>query len=163
MALGDVTLFDNPAFGYPGSEPYAVAASATTIKAGEPVIVQLGTSGTVVAALATGAPLVGTDYMVGIAATTSTNTATAAGTVQVSKLVPGMTFLCSPKVAATWATQALYNALVGYRVLFDLTSSSYTILAADSASNGLVVAPLNITEVPGKVRFAIRNAASYLA
>lgn len=164
MALGDVQIQSQGAFGYPGSEIYNVAASATLILAGEPVAVTLGNStGKVVAPLATNAPVVGTDYMVGIAATTSTNTASAAGTVQVTLLQPGMKYLCSPKVAASWDTQAEYDALVGARVLFDLTTGVYTVLATDGATSGLVVQPLNIAEVPGKVCFAIRNGVSNLS
>lgn len=164
MALGDITMYDMGAFGYPGDVEYAVAASATTIKAGEPVAKALGnSSGYVVSPSATNTPVVGTDYMAGIAATTSTNTSSAAGTVKVMKLVSGVSYLISPKVAATWDTQAEYDALVGARVLLDLTSSTYTILASDSANNGCVVLPLDVVKHPGKVRFAIRNAVNYLA
>lgn len=161
MAKNDISIYDNAAFGYPGDDEYAVAASATLVNTGEPVSKALGSS--VVAPLATSKPVVGTDYLAGIAANTSTNTASAAGKVKVTKLVPGMTFLIAPKTAATWNTQALYDALVGARVTFDLTSSTYTINATDGSTNGLVVMPLDISKYPGKVRFAIRAGASYLA
>ncbi len=167
MALSDVQIFDQGSFGYPGSEPFAVAPSAILINAGEPTIINgLGTAGTSVGALTSLKPLVGTDWMVGIAATTSTNTASAAGTVQVTKLLPGTTYLCAPLVATDWNTQTLYNAKVGSRVLFNLTGSSYKITSTDSGSiaggyNGLTVEPLNITEVPGKVRFSVNNLVSY--
>lgn len=164
MALGDITFYSEGAFGYPGDEEYAVAASATTIKAGEPVQKTLGNgTGNVVTPAANNFPVVGTDFCAGIAATTSTNTATAAGTVKVTKLVPGTTYLIAPKVAATWDTQSEYDALVGARVLIDLSSSTYTLLAADGANNGCVVEPLNVSKFPGKVRFSIRAGASYAA
>lgn len=164
MALGDIQIYSDGAFGYPGDDEFAVAASATTIKAGEPVVKALGnSSGSVVAPASTNAPQVGTDYMAGIAATTSTNTASVAGTVKVTKLVPGMTYLIAPKVAATWNTQAEYDALVGARVLLDLTAGVYTILATDGAGNGCVVEPLDVSKFPGKVRFSIRAGANYLA
>lgn len=101
--------------------------------------------------------------MAGIAASVSTDTASAAGEVYVTKLVPGLSFLIAPNVAATWDSQAKYNALVGARVTFDLTTGTYTINSTDGATNGLVVMPLTIEKYPGKVRFAIRNGASYLA
>lgn len=164
MALGNITIYDEAAFGYPGEVEFTVAASATLIYPGEPVAKALGNStGNVVSPAATNFPVVGTDYTAGIAANTSTNTAGAAGKVRVMKLTQGVTYLVAPKVAATWDTQAEYDALVGARVLLDLTSTQYTVLAADSANNGCVVEPLDIIKHPGKVRFSIRNGASYLA
>lgn len=161
MALGDITLYDEGAFGYPGDVEYVVDASATLIYAGEPVAKALG--GTAVTPLATNKPVVATDFMAGIAATTSTNTAGAAGTVKVMKFVDGVTYLIAPNSAAAFDTQAEYDALVGDRVLFDLTTGTYTILATDGATSGLVIMPLDIAKYPGKVRFAIRNAVNYLA
>ena len=163
MALGDIQVYDTGAFGYPGDRIYNVASgSVASINAGEPVTKVLGSPYVTVAI--TGSPLVGsTTLLVGVASTTSTDTASAAGTVRVLKLVEGVSYLIAPKVAATWATQTLYDALVGSRVLLDLTSSTYTILAADSALNGCVVLPLDVQKYPNKVRFAFKNAADYLA
>jgi hypothetical protein len=162
MALGDITIYGEGAFGYPGSTNFATAtATAQAIKAGEPVAKAL--AGTVVTALATSKPVVGTDYLAGIAATSSTETATLTGTVQVTKMTDGVTYLIAPKTAASWDTQAEYDALVGARVTFDLTTGVYTINATDASGNGLVVEPLDISKYPGKVRFSIRNGASYLA
>lgn len=162
--IGDVTFYDEGAFGYPGDIEFAVASSATLINAGEPVLKLLGSSGNVVAPLATSEPTSAdaSHLTAGIAASTSTNTSSAAGTVRVTKLAPEVTFLCAPKVAATWDTQTEYDALVGSRVLFDLTAGVYTVLATDNAANGLVVQPLDIAKYPGKVRFSIRPAATYL-
>jgi hypothetical protein len=159
--IGDITLLREGQFGAIGSRTFAVAASATTIKAGEPVSKALSAS--VVTPAATNTPVVGTDYMAGIAASTSTNTASAAGTVEVIPMATNVTYLISPKVAATFDTQAEYDALVGDRVLIDLTSGTYTILAADNASNGCVIEPLDISKYPGKVAFSIRGAVTYNA
>ncbi len=158
--LGDIQIYDEASFGYPGDVEYAVAASATLIYPGEPVNKELGAAA--VDPAATNTPVVATDFWAGIAASTSTNTASAAGTVKVMKLVPGVTYLIAPKVAATWDTQAEYDALVGDRVLLDLTTGTYTILAADGSTYGCVVEPLNIAKYPGKVRFSIRQGVSYL-
>jgi hypothetical protein len=171
MALGDIQIYskDN-GFGYPGEISYKTATSATTaINAGEPVAKALGnTSGSVVTALATSKPVVGTDYLAGIAATSSTETATVTGTVSVTKVDPGLTYLISPKVGSTWGivatpVQSTYDALVGARVTFDLTSGVYTLNATDSSANGLVVEPLNIVQFPGKVRFSIRSGVIFNA
>lgn len=160
MALGDIQIYDEGAFGYPGDDTYGVGASAVLIYAGEPVTKALGASNVV--AMTNSKPIVGTDFLAGIAASTSTNTATADGIVRVTKLVPGMSFLISPKTAATWDTQAEYDQLVGDRVTLDLTSGTYTINASDGATNGCVIMPLDVAKFPGKVRFAFRNGVTYL-
>jgi hypothetical protein len=143
------------------ARPYDVAAgAAASINPGEPVAVTLGAS--TVSAMATNKPVVGTDYLKGISSSTSTDTVAAAGKVRVIRLEPGQTWLIKPKVAATFDTQAEYDALVGDRVLIDLTGGSYTILAADGATYGCVIEPLDIAEHPGKVAISFRNGVSYL-
>ena len=76
-------------------------------------------------------------------------------------LVPGVIYLIAPKVAATFNTQAKYNALVGARVLIDVTSDKETILAADGSTSGCVIENLNIQQYPGLVAFSIRTGAAY--
>lgn len=143
------------------SRPQQVASgTTTTILAGEPVSKALGAA--VVTTMATNKPVVGTDYLAGIATTTSTETATAAGTVDVTPISNAYVWLISPKVPATFATQSAYNALVGARVLLDKTNGVYTILAADSANNGCVIENLNIATTPAKVAFTFRGGLSYL-
>lgn len=158
--LGDIQFYEE-INGYQGDDSYVVAASATLIYPGEPVAKAL--AGVAVTPAANNTPVVGTNYFAGIATTTSTNTSTAGGVVSVSKFVSGVTYLIKPKVAATWDTQSEYDALVGSRVLLDLTASTYTILASDGATNGCVVMPLDISKFPGKVRFAFRNGVNYLS
>ena len=167
--LGDIQIYDEGAFGYPGDVEYVVVSGTTAnkINAGEPVLKAL--AGVSVSAMATNKPVVATDFLAGVAATTSTDTVAAAGTVKVTKMVAGLSWLISPNVAATWNTQAAYDALVGSRVLIDLTGTAaaktavYTILATDGATSGCVILPLDITKFPGKVRFAFRNGCNYLA
>lgn len=160
MAINDVVAMDEPAFSSIGSRRYAVGASATIIYPGEIVVRALG--GYVVTQMATNKPVVGSDYVVGIAASQSTNTASAAGTVEVTPLVPGQVYLAKPNDSTAWDTQAEYDALVGDRVLFDLTSGAFTILATDGATSGCVIQPLDIKKYPGRVAFAFRNDASDL-
>jgi hypothetical protein len=162
MARGDIVIYDEGAFGYPGDDEFSVAAgTAISIKAGEPVVATLG--GYQVAAMATSKPAIGTDYLVGIAASDSTDTASAVGKVKVTKPLAGITYLISPKVPATWDTQAEYDLLVGDRVTLDLTGATWTINATDSSLSGCVVMPLDVKKYPGKVRFAIREGAKWLA
>lgn len=162
MTLGDITILAQASSqGGRGSRLYNVAAGATAIYAGEPVIRALGA--TSVTVMLTNSPVVATTYVVGIAETTSTHTASAAGTVQVYPTTNQTTWLIAPKVAATFDTQAEYDALVGARVLIDLTSGVYTILAADGATYGCVIQPLDVAKYPGKVAFSFRNGCSDLA
>jgi len=162
MAAGDITLLRDGSFGNCGSRLHNVALSATTIKAGEPVEKVRGSPSVIPATnnfpLLSGTP----DAMVGIATTTSTNTGSAAGSVQILSLVPGQVFLIKPKVALA-TDQATYDALVGLRVLIDLTGGSYTLLVADNADNGCVIEPLDVAKYPAKVAFSVREAANYLA
>lgn len=160
--LGNIQVYSEGAFGYPGDEVYTVdSGTAGSIVAGTPVKKALGSA--FVVAESTNTPVVATDFWAGIAATTSDETASAKGVVRVTKMNQNLTYLIAPKVAATWDTQAEYDALVGDRVLLDLTSSTWTILASDSATYGCVIMPLDISKYPGQVRFAIRNAVNYLS
>lgn len=169
MASGDIGALRTPYNqGGAGSIPYNVNAG-TLIYAGDPV--QMLLAGTCVFPALTSTPVVGTHYYVGIATTNSTNTSSAVGTVDVAPLDPNVVYLANPDVAATWDTQAEYNALVGSRVLLKNsvsvtstpTSGTYTILASDSANNGCVVVPLDIFKTPGKVAFRIRIGANIMA
>ncbi len=143
-----------------GARKFNVAAGATAILAGEPVAKDLGAA--IVTAMATNKPVVATDFLAGIAATNSTQTASVDGSVNVYPLVPGVVYMMKPKVAATFDTQAEYDALVGDRVLIDLTGGSYTILASDGSTSGCVIEALDVAKYPGKVAFSFRNGVSYL-
>lgn len=166
MALGDITFLGGRSTF--GGRLYNVAAG-TPIYAGDPVQMDLG--GASVYPAVTNFPTVGTSYLVGVAETSSTNTTSAAGTVVVTPTATGDTMIIAPDVAATWDTQAEYDALVGDRVLIKNsvsvtstpTSGTYTLLASDSANNGCVVQTLNVFVTPGRVAFAFRNGANVLA
>ena len=167
MALNSILPFDDGTY-MPGTKRHNVALSAAgaSIKAGELVMKTLGNASVkalVVPGVATALkPSVTSDYLAGLAMSTSTETTAAAGTVDVMPIVPGCTFICAPGTAASWDTQAEYDALVGARVLLNIaTTGVVTVLASDSANNGLVVEPLNITKHPGLVRFSIRQGLMY--
>lgn len=161
MAVNDIQFLGDATFGSNGTVRYNVAAGATTINPGEPVARALG--GVTVTAMATNSPVVGTHYLVGIAVSTSTQTAGAAGTVDVRPLIPGQIYTIKPNSAAAWDTQAEYDALVGKRVLIDLTAGTYTILATDGATSGCVIMPIDITRYPNRVAFAFRNGVCDLS
>lgn len=79
---------------------YPVAASATLIYPGDPVVVTLGAEN--VSLMATNKPVVATDYLVGIAVSTSTNTAAAAGTVEVVPVDSSDVLLITPNAPTSW-------------------------------------------------------------
>jgi hypothetical protein len=163
MAKGDIYIIDSGVFGNAGSLKYQVQAGGTppAINAGEPVAYAVGQQ--YATTLATSKPVVGTDTIAGISMTASTELASVTdGTVQVLRMLPGVVYGIAPKTAATWNTQALYNALVGARITLDKTTGIYTANASDSANNGCVVRDLNITQYPNTVAFSFRNTLDYL-
>lgn len=164
MASGDIQPH-TPSFTQNGSLTFKVTANSTgsggsqsNILPGEPVTKVAGAAG--VLAAATNAPTT-TLRIVGVASQQSTETASVDGTVEVLPCVKGQRFLIAPKVAATWNTQAKYNALCGARVLIDNTAGVYTILAADGASNGCIVEFLDIARYPGLVAFSFSEVVDY--
>ena len=161
MSVGDITVLEQGVYTGRGARRYNVAAGATVINPGEPVVRVLGA--VTVTAMATNKPVVATDYVVGIAATTSTQTTAVAGFVYVHPISSAITYLAKPNDTTAYDTQAEYDALVGKRVLFDLTSGAYTILASDGATSGCVIQALDIAKYPGRVAFAFRAALSDLA
>jgi len=172
MALGDLTVKEQNVYTGRGGKQYYVAAG-TAINAGEPVQVRaLGQQiNSAVEPMLTSGPDQTAHLMVGVAATTATNTTSATGVVTVTPVNSAIVYLVAPDVAATWNTQAKYDALVGARVLLKNsvtvgstpTSGTYTLLASDSANNGCVVQPLDISKYPGKVAISFREGCNYLA
>jgi hypothetical protein len=173
MSLGDFTVLEQSQMAGRGGRLYNVA-SGTAILAGEPVMIR-AVGNVVVEPMLTNSPTVSTTagvegLFVGIAATSSTNTTSAAGTVLVVPTNSSITYLGNPDVAASWDTQAEYDALVGKRVLIKNsvtvtstpTGGAYTVLASDSANNGVSVQAMNINEHPAKVAIAFRTGTSNL-
>jgi len=166
MAKGDFSFYLP---GQRGSRQHQVASGGTppAINAGELVLKTLGNQ--YVIAFATNKPVVGTDYVVGLAtgtpgsAGTSTESTTVAGVIEVIDFRNGDVFLGNPKVSTTATPQSTYNALVGKRVLIDVTSGVQTVLIADSSTSGCVIENLSLASYPGKIAFSIRAGASYLA
>ncbi|HEY9826355.1 MAG TPA: hypothetical protein V6D19_12980 [Stenomitos sp.] len=120
------------------------SGGVTTIKAGEP-------TKTVDAAAAS--PYLGTTAIMvdgdgttaqrftGIAKSDSTDTASAAGIVYLWLPLPGLMYSGKAKTASTADTQAEVDALRGKRVVFDLTSTTWSIdaAAADAVANTVVI------------------------
>lgn len=77
----------------------------------------------------------------GIAKNTSTDTATVNGNVTLWLPLPGYVYAAKAKTASTANTAALVQALFGKRVVFDLTSSLWSVdaAAADAAANMVTI------------------------
>jgi len=131
-----------PRFAIPGV--LVAAGGVATIQAATP------TKGADAAAAApwTGAvvPMVDGDgstatRFTGIAKSTSTDTAAAAGTVTLWMPLPGYVYGCKAKTASTADTAAEVTALFGKRVVWDLTASLWSVdaAAADAVANSLVI------------------------
>lgn len=163
MSIGDIVVLEQASMTGRGARLFNVSAGTAVINSGEPVCFGIGGQVTVVPA-PNNFPVTTSDYFVGIAATTSTQTAGTAGTVGVFPTDALMTWLIKPKVAGSWDTQAKYDALVGKSVLIDKTSGAYTLLATapDQSTNGAVVQAISILEHPGQVAIAFKNSVSNL-
>lgn len=134
-------------------------AAATNIKAGEPVKAKVDGSKYVIP-VADAEPIIGTTTNVlGIAASTSTETASADGTVSVYQITPETILVAKAKSSTAADTEAEITALLGKRVLFDLTSSTYTIdtAVADADVNGLIVVGGNADRK--EIWVQVRNSA----
>lgn len=161
MATGNIQPYENStAAKMTGSLKYGVAAGATAINAGEPVQKLAGTA--YATAMLTNSPTA-TNRIVGIAASASTQTGSVDGTVDVYPATNGQLWMILPKSTVTTygTTQAAYNALIGSRVLIDLTSGTYSILATDGAGNGCIVEWVDVTRYPGFVVFSFSPLVDY--
>lgn len=121
-------------------------------------------------------------YLLGIAATTSNENTSGNvnGKVSVTPIDEPLTYLISTLQTSSYfgqpssgltLQQKQYDSNVGNRVTFArsagvgaaMLGGTYTIAATDATGNGLIVEELDITKVPGKVRFSFRGSLSYRA
>jgi len=164
MATGDILLY-TPVDRVGTVKMKVTSGTTASIHAGELVLTSLGSPYVTVWTAGNSAkPVVATDYVAGLAMSASTETASAAGYVEVLPLIPGVIYLGNPDTAATWDTQAEYDLLVGDRVLLACSAGGVqTVLATDGAGQGLIVEPLDVSKYPGKVAFSLRYGLSPLA
>lgn len=121
------------------NKEYDTAASATALKAGEPVLLG-GTyssgaaSSNYASPLTDGKPVIGTDSFGGVASKDATHTASVAGKVSVAKVYPFLTEIWGKaKVTGSVNTVSELLGVIFDVTLFDLTSSVYTIDETASA------------------------------
>lgn len=125
------------------------AGGVSTIQAGTPTKLSSGTRGSTQTVI----PMVDADgstsqVFTGIAKSTSNDTASVAGTVQLIMPLPGIIYAAKAKSATGANTQAKINALLYGRFVFDLTgtvgpglSGQWTVdtAAGDGSTNCLVI------------------------
>ena len=140
MAFNDVKIYTVGALGVVPTTRWQTEANATAILAGEPVKLKVAGSPYVLP-LADNEPTTSTTQVIGIAASNSTQTATADGYVEVYTCAPEITWACKATTPANIDTLSELNALIGDRVLFDFGSSTYTVdeNAGDAAINGIQI------------------------
>lgn len=123
---------------------YVVASgAAATIAPGTPAKCTTadGSVAGAVIPMVDGDGIVTGERFVGLAKNTSSDTASVAGVVDTWAPVPGILYRGSPLVAGNANTQAKLNALSGKKVLFDLTTGSWTVdtAASDALINCVVI------------------------
>lgn len=157
MAKGNIKVHKAAGYLNLPTERWQTEANATAILAGEPVKLKAAGSPYVIP-VADGEPIIGTTTaIIGVAATDSTQTASADGFVMVYPAnLPGVIWKAKGKTSTTVDTQTEINALCGDNVVLDLTSSVYTVDAAagDGNTKGIVIVGGNpdTTEVYFKFR-----------
>ena len=140
MAKGNISIVGTGAGAVP-TYKWQTEAAATAILAGEPVKLKAAGSPYVIPCADADLTL-GTDVeFIGIAASDSTHTASADGSVLVYMPLPGVVYEAKAKTAASVDTQSEINALCGDRKIFDLTAGVYTVdeAAADNVANALLI------------------------
>lgn len=154
MARGDISISSQGGHDVVPSVTYKVQAAATAIKAGEPVKLAAA-GGSYVVLSADAEPVTGTPTFVGIAASDSTQTATADGVVSVYESLPGVIYKAFAKDKTNIDTVAEVDAVINNRTVLDLTSGVFTIdtAAIHAATNGIQI--VNANKDTGEVYFKI--------
>jgi len=159
MAKNDVTIAYSPYASNPTAtflvDDYTTSSS-TQILAGEPVKISGAEGGNYALKLATGEPVIGTDIMLGIAASDDTATTSADGTVDVYLPLPGIIYRCAATTPGNLATGVLLDT-----VTFDLTGTTYTVYedeGTDEDEHGLRIVGYNATA--GTVDFEIKTGVT---
>ena len=119
------------------------SGGAATIDRGTPTkcVTADGSVAGAVIPMVDGDGLVTAERFTGIAKTVSTDTASANGNVETFLPVPGILYRGFAKTSTAADTQAEIDALMGKKVLFDLTSTDWTVdtAAIDALVNCVVI------------------------
>ena len=163
MATGDIRPYNTGGHSDISTVTVQTEAAATDILAGEPVKLKAAGSPYAIP-LATLDLTIGTDTaMVGIAASASTHTATADGTMEVYLPMPGAQWSMKATTPANIDTAAKLLALQNDRVVMTLAAGIYTLdeNAGDAATSAFYI--LGGNPATGEIYFNIRTDATILA
>ena len=136
-----IEIHDSPYNCLPTYKRVVSSGGAATIAIGTP-IKKGGTSAANVVPCVDGVLTIGTDQpFMGIAASTSTDTAAADGVVEIYRPLPGVIYKIKAKTASLANTAAEIAAMVGDAYALDLTSGDWTLdtVAGDAATNAFIV------------------------
>jgi hypothetical protein len=141
MSKGDIKVVDRGGLNTLPTYRWQTEAGSTAINAGEPCKIKI--AGSPYAILCVDADMtLGTDtQFLGVAASTSTHTASADGVVDLYIPYPWLVYEAKAKTSTLANTQTLINALCGDRVVLDVTSSVWTVdtAAGDAVGNMLLI------------------------
>lgn len=158
MARGDISIVRGRMI----PVEWKAEAGATAMYAGEPVKLKAAGSPYAIP-LADGDLTIATDTaFLGVCASDSTQTASADGVVRVYMPLPELVYEAKAKTTSTVDTAAEIAAMVGDRKVLDLTSSTYTVDAAeaDNAANAFYI--IGGDHQRYTLQFTCRVDASYL-
>lgn len=161
MARGDGTIRDRSGYAVIPTQNWGVAAGTPiTVKQGEPT--KYTTLPDIIPCVDDDVT-VGTDTrFTGLAQSDSTETASAAGSVECYVPLTGVVYAMKATTSSNFNTVALITAAKGLRETFDLISSTFTFdeNAGDGATNALCIVGGDATTAT--VYFTIVNDATYL-
>lgn len=156
-----IEIHDSPYSAVPTIVCQVAAGAASTIAAGTPVK-KSGTATQYVVPCVDGDLTIATDQVfMGFAASTSTETAAADGTVEVYLPLPGIVYRAKAKTASLANTQTEIDAMVGEAQVLDLTTGDWTIdtAAGDAAANAFYVVGGNPAN--SEIHFMVRSDATF--
>lgn len=136
-----IEIHDSPYSAVPTYKRAVASGAVGTIAIGTP-IKKSGTSSPYVVPCVDGDLTIATDQpFMGFAASTSTETATADGVVEIYRPLPGVVYRIKAKIASLANTQTEIDAMVGDAYTLDLTNGDWTLdtAAGDSAANAFIV------------------------
>jgi hypothetical protein len=135
--MADNIKIHNPSEAYFVTNPIVASGSAASIARGCPT--KMSTSGYVAIMVDADGTL--NNRFTGVSKSTSTDTAAADGNVELWLPLPGLIYVAAAKTAANADTQAEIDALYGKRVIFDLTSTVWSVDtgATDASTNCLII------------------------
>lgn len=157
MSKGDIRLVDTGGLNTVPTYRWQTEAASTAINAGEPCKIKV--AGSPYAILCVDADMtLGTDpQFLGIAASAGTHTASADGVVDIYIPYPWIVYEAKAKTSTTVDTQAEINALCGDRVIFDVTTSVWTVDAAAGDAVGNMLLIIGGDPVAQTLRFMIQT------